>query len=83
MDFVHDQLATGWKIRVQTVVDTFSHYAPVIDPRFSHRGEDVVQVLEKVCARIGYPATIRVDQGPEFSHAPFNRKMPIRHCANS
>ena len=63
MDFVHDQLATGRKIRVLTVVDTFSRYAPTIDPRFSYRGEDVVQVLEKVCARIGYPATIRVDQG--------------------
>lgn len=66
MDFVHDQLATGRKIRVLTVVDTLSRYAPVIDPRFSYRGEDVVQVLDKVCARIGYPATIRVDQGTEF-----------------
>jgi putative transposase len=25
-----------------------------------------VRVLEKVCTRIGYPATIRVDQGTEF-----------------
>ena len=66
MDFVHDQLATGRKIRVLTVVDTYSRYAPVIDPRFSYRGEDVVQTLEKVCARTGYPGTIRVDQGSEF-----------------
>ena len=51
MDFVHDQLATGRKIRVLTVVDTFSRYAPVIDPRFSYRGEDVVQVLEKASIR--------------------------------
>jgi hypothetical protein len=35
MDFIHDQLATGRKIRVLTVVDTFSRYAPVIDPRFA------------------------------------------------
>ncbi len=66
MDFVHDQLATGRKIRVLTVVDTFSRYAPAIDPRLSYRGEDVVQVLEKVCAKVGYPTTIRVDQGTEF-----------------
>jgi hypothetical protein len=26
MDFVHDQLATGQKIRVLTVVDTFSRF---------------------------------------------------------
>ncbi len=32
MDFVHDQLATGKKLRVLTVVDTFSRYVPVLDP---------------------------------------------------
>ncbi len=66
MDFVHDQLATGRKIRVLTVVDTFSRYSPALDARFSYRGEDVVATLERVCSRIGYPKTIRVDQGSEF-----------------
>lgn len=55
MDFVHDQLATGRKIRVLTVVDTFSRYVPVLDPRFSYRAENVVQTLEQVCCRVGYP----------------------------
>jgi len=66
MDFVHDQLSMGRKIRILTVVDTFSRYAPVIDPRFSYRAEDVVQTLERVCSQLGYPSTIRVDQGTEF-----------------
>ncbi len=35
MDFVHDQLATGRKLRVLTVVDTFSRYVPVLDVKFS------------------------------------------------
>lgn len=35
MDFVHDQLATGRKIRILTGVDTFTRFSPVIDPRFS------------------------------------------------
>jgi putative transposase len=35
MDFVHDQLATGRKIRILTVVDTFSRYVPVLNPRFN------------------------------------------------
>jgi putative transposase len=61
MDFVHDQLATGRKIRVLTVVDTFTRYVPVLDPRFSYRGEDVVATLDRICRRMGYPATIRVD----------------------
>ena len=48
MDFVHDQLTTGRKIRVLTIVDTYSHYVPMLDTRFSYRGEDVVQTLERV-----------------------------------
>ena len=66
MGFVHDQLATGRKLRVLAVVDTFSRYSPVIDPRFSYRGEGVVRTLENVCKKIGCPKTIRVDQGTEF-----------------
>ena len=66
MDFVHDQLATGRKLRVLTIVDTFSRFCPALDARFSYRGEDVVQTLEQVCRQSGYPQTIRVDQGSEF-----------------
>lgn len=66
MDFVHDQLATGRKLRVLTVVDTFSRFSPVVDPRFNYRGEDVVRTLDHVCKQVGYPKTIRVDQGSEF-----------------
>ncbi len=65
MDFVHDQLAAGRKIRVLTIVDTFSRFSPILDPRFSYRGEDVVQSLEQTCALVGYPKAIRVDQGSE------------------
>jgi len=66
MDFVHDQLAMGNKLRILTIVDTHSRFCPADDPRFSYRGEDVVQTLERVCARTGYPKTIRVDNGSEF-----------------
>ena len=66
MDFVHDQLATGQKLRVLTVVDTFSRYCPGLDVRFRYRAEDVVATLERLCRDVGYPRTIRVDQGTEF-----------------
>lgn len=39
IDFVHDQLATGRKQRILTVVDIFSRFSPVIDPRFSYRAK--------------------------------------------
>ena len=58
--------ATGKKLRVLTIVDTHSRYSPATDARFTYRGEDVVATLERVCARTGYPGTIRVDQGSEF-----------------
>jgi putative transposase len=66
MDFVHDQLAIGKKLRILTIVDTHSRFCPATDPRFTYRGEDVVQTLERICGRNGYPKTIRVDNGSEF-----------------
>jgi putative transposase len=69
MDFVHDQLATGKRLRVLTVVDIFSKFSPAVDPRFSYRAEDVVLTLERVCGIVGYPRTIRVDQVLSSSRA--------------
>lgn len=71
MDFVRDQLATGREIDALTIVETFSHFSPVVDPHFSHRAEDMVTTLEKVCVKAGYPWA---DLGP-FSHA-FSFVMP-------
>lgn len=48
------------------VVDTFSRFCPAIDPRFSYKGEDVVRKLDEVHLKIGYPKTIRVENGSKF-----------------
>lgn len=66
MDVVHDQRAMGKKLRIRTVVDTHSRLCPAADLRFAYRGEDVVQTPERVCAKVGYPKTIRVDNGGAF-----------------
>lgn len=66
MDFVHDQLATGRKIRILTVVDIFTRFSPAINPRFQYREEDVVRTLDRVSQETGYPRAIQVDQGSEF-----------------
>ena len=66
MDFVHDQLFDGRKIRVLTIVDTFTRLSPAIDVRQQFRGADVVDTLERVTREVGCPTTIRLDNGPEF-----------------
>ena len=43
-----------------------------------YRGEDVMQTLERVCAGVGYPKTIRVDQGWEF----VSRDVDLWACAH-
>ena len=66
MDFVHNQLALGKKLRILTIVDTHSRCCPATHVRFQYRGEDVVQTLERICTKVGYPKTIRVDNSSEF-----------------
>lgn len=66
MDFVHDQLFDATRVRVLTIVDTFTRFSPATQQHFNWRGADVVDVLGRVCKQSGYPKSIRVDQGPEF-----------------
>lgn len=77
MDFVHDQLATGKKLRILIVVDTHSRYCPAAGARFAYRGEDVVQTLEGICRKTGYPKTIRVDNGTP-SYVLTNDRLRLR-----
>jgi putative transposase len=48
------------------IVDTFLRFSPALEPRFSFRDADVVEVLERVGREIGLLASTRVDQGTEF-----------------
>ena len=66
MDFLSDQLFDGTKIRVLTIVDTFSKLSPAIEVRTRYTGADVVNTLERITQDYGVPKSIRVDQGPEF-----------------
>lgn len=64
---IHGQLATGPKLRILTVVDTYSRFSPAVVPRFRFRATDVIEMLERVCAATGHPASFRVEQGSEFN----------------
>lgn len=66
MDFVHDQLDDGRKIRMLTVIDKFSREALDIDVRYRQNSETVVDVMEKLKGQRGIPEIICVDNGSEF-----------------
>ena len=66
MDFVHDRLASGRKMRAFTLIDLFSKESLAIEIDTSLSGQRVVRVLDRVCEELEYPQFISIDNGPEF-----------------
>lgn len=66
MDFMHDILDNGRRVRVLTVVDQFSRECPLLKVSHSMSGRLVVQLLEQVAQTRGLPKAITVDNGSEF-----------------
>ena len=67
MDFMSDQLFSGQRFRILTLVDNFSRESLAIEAGQRLTGDHVVQVLNRVREERGvHPRTIRVDNGPEF-----------------
>ncbi|BEL69890.1 transposase [Serratia marcescens] len=67
IDFVMDALATGRRIKCLACVDDFTKECLTITPAFGISGAQVTRILESIALFQGYPATIRTDQGPEFT----------------
>jgi putative transposase len=67
MDFVHDGLADGRRIRCLNVVDDFTKESIVIEVDTSISGLRVVRVLDRIAELRPLPKMIRVDHGPEFT----------------
>lgn len=73
MDFVHDQLASGRKIRLLTVVDHFSRESVAIETGYALRAADVTRTLARLKLTRGLPRVILVDNGAEFSGNDLDR----------
>lgn len=67
MDFVHDRLANGRRIKCLTIVDPLAKESPAIEVDHSIPGLRVCRVLDWIFADRLLPETIIVDNGPEFS----------------
>ena len=66
MDFMSDALASGRKFRTLNILDDFNCESLAIEIDYSLPAERVVRVLAQVALTRGYPAFIRVDNGPEY-----------------
>ncbi len=73
MDFVHDYLADGRRLRTLNVVDAYTRECHAIEVDTSLAGGRVVRVLDALVAKHGRPSGITVDNGPEFISQALDR----------
>ncbi|KAF0182295.1 MAG: putative transposase, partial [Nitrospirae bacterium] len=66
MDFVADSLSNGRRLRMLTLIDTFTKECLRIEVDTSIGGKRVAMVLGQVSAFRGLPDRIVIDHGPEF-----------------
>jgi putative transposase len=67
MDFVHDALHDGRRIRLLNVVDDCTRESLAIEVDTSLPGTRVIEVLERLADFRGLPRAIVADHGPEFA----------------
>jgi len=66
MDFLHDVLYSGRKLRFLPIIDTYTKECFRIEVDSSIGGKRVCTVLSQIAAFRGLPERIVVDNGPEF-----------------
>ena len=66
MDFIHDALGSGRRIKMLTIVDQFSRESPALEVDTSIRGWKVAEILDRLAEHHALPREIVVDNGPEF-----------------
>ena len=71
MDFMMDTFADGRKFRLLTIVDDATRECLAAEVETSLPGRRVVRVLERLVADRGYPKTLVIDNGPEFTGQTF------------
>ena len=67
IDFMHDRLANGRKIRTLNIVDDFTRECLALRIAYSFGSADVIREFEDIAFERGFPETIRFDNGPEFT----------------
>jgi len=73
IDFMHDRLTDGRKIRLLTIVDIFTRECVALHVAPAFKAADVVEVLRRVTSKRGMPQQIRCDNGTEFTAEAFDQ----------
>lgn len=66
MDFMHDSMEKGRKLRILPILDTYTKECHRIEVDRSIGGRRVTEVLSEVSSVEGLPENIVIDNGPEF-----------------
>lgn len=66
IDFMHDALVCGRRLRTFNVVDEFNREALAIEIDLNIPAQRVVRVLDRIVANRGYPLKMRMENGPEL-----------------
>jgi len=75
VDFVHDTLANGRRIRAMTLIDDFTRECLAVNVDFSLPSLSVIRIFEDAAFSRGYPGTIRFDNVlPEMSRSTFGQR---------
>ena len=69
IDFMHDTLMNGRKVRILNIIDDFNREGLAIEVDFSLPTLRVIRTLTQVIAWRGKPQVIRCDNGPEYISA--------------
>lgn len=66
VDFVHDRLRHGRRLRMLTVVDDCTRESLAIEADFGFSSQRLVRTLDTIASLRGYPTTLVADNGPEL-----------------
>ena len=72
IDFITDRIAGGRSFRGLCVVDQYSRRCFAMQLNHNFPTKEVIRTLEKIGCKHGFPESITLDNGPEFTSVEFD-----------
>lgn len=66
MDFMHDALYNGRKVKILNILEEFNRQALTMEVDTGITSKRVIEILDRLIEKHGKPLCIRTDNGPEF-----------------